>query len=121
MGPPSVSGDAETQEEKEAGWDVEGRRLATIDMSKKLFVGGLSWDTSDAGLSGAFARHGQVVEAKVILDRDSGRSRGFGFVTMGDVDEARNAAQQMDGSVLDGRQIRVNEAEERQRGGAGRW
>jgi RNA recognition motif-containing protein len=82
-------------------------------MSNKLFVGGLSWDTDDAGLSQAFSRFGSVKEAKVILDRDTGRSRGFGFVTLGDADEAQNAQREMDGATLDGRQIRVNEAQDR--------
>ena len=50
-------------------------------MSKKLFVGGLSWGTTDDGLHGAFSRFGEIVEAKVITDRETGRSRGFGFVT----------------------------------------
>jgi RNA recognition motif-containing protein len=88
-------------------------------MSKKLFVGGLSWDTNDAGLRDAFAAFGDVVEAKVILDRDTARSRGFGFVTLSDAGSAEKAMQEMDGSTLDGRQIRVNEAQEKQRGGGG--
>lgn len=84
-------------------------------MSNKLFVGGLSWDTNDAGLHEAFERFGTVREAKVILDRDTGRSRGFGFVTLGDATEAQNAQREMDGSTLDGRQIRVNEAQDKRR------
>jgi len=88
-------------------------------MSKKLFVGGLSWDTNDAGLHDAFSQYGSVSEAKVILDRDTGRSRGFGFVTMDDNSAADTAMQEMDGASLDGRNIRVNEAQDRQRGGGG--
>ena len=89
-------------------------------MSTKLFVGGLSWDTSDDGLRNAFEEYGQVVEAKVITDRDTGRSRGFGFVTMGNESEAQNAMREMDGVTLDGRSIRVNEANDRgPRGGGG--
>jgi len=84
-------------------------------MSKKLFVGGLSWNTDDAGLRQAFEAHGTVTEAKVINDRDTGRSRGFGFVTMADGGDDAIAA--MDGTQLDGRAIRVNEAQERSRGG----
>ena len=85
-------------------------------MSSKLFVGGLSWDTNDDTLKNAFAPHGAVTDAKVIVDRDSGRSRGFGFVTMGDKAEAQAAIEKMDGTVLDGRTIRVNEAQERSGG-----
>ena len=84
-------------------------------MSKKLFVGGLSWNTNDQGLSDAFGQFGKVVEAKVILDRETGRSRGFGFVTMEGSGDASDAMQALDGSTLDGRSIRVNEAAERQR------
>jgi heterogeneous nuclear ribonucleoprotein A1/A3 len=89
-------------------------------MSKKLFVGGLSWDTNDAGLREAFANFGDVVEAKVILDRDTARSRGFGFVTLADDGAGERAMQGMDGTTLDGRQIRVNEAEDKPRGGGDR-
>lgn len=90
-------------------------------MSKKLFVGGLSWDTSDQSLAAAFEKFGAVTEAKVISDRETGRSRGFGFVTMSDANEASAAIAAMDGATLDGRSIRVNEAQERSndRGGRG--
>lgn len=86
-------------------------------MSNKLFVGGLSWDTNDDSLRTAFEPHGDVVEAKVITDRDTGRSRGFGFVTMSAGNEAQAAISKMDGTTLDGRTIRVNEAQERSRDG----
>ncbi len=89
-------------------------------MSKKLFVGGLSWDTNDQGLQQAFEAFGTVLEAKVITDRDSGRSRGFGFVTLEDAGAADTAMQEMDGANLDGRSIRVNEANERSRDRGGR-
>ena len=88
-------------------------------MGNKLFVGGLSWDTDDNSLNDAFAAHGTVQEAKVILDRDSGRSRGFGFVTMSSQAEADAAIAALDGQNLDGRTIRVNEAQERGGGGGG--
>jgi cold-inducible RNA-binding protein len=89
-------------------------------MSNKLFVGGLSWGTSDEGLRDAFGRFGEVVEAKVITDRDTGRSRGFGFVTFATGEAAQTAAAEMNGTQLDGRAIRVNEAEDRGgRGGGG--
>jgi RNA recognition motif-containing protein len=88
-------------------------------MSKKLFVGSLSWDTNDDALLQAFARFGEVVEAKVINDRDTGRSRGFGFVTFADDNAAEQAMSELDGTDLDGRTIRVNEAQEKSRGGGG--
>lgn len=86
-------------------------------MSKKLFVGGLSWDTTDDSLRTAFERYGDVTDAAVITDRETGRSRGFGFVTFADAASADSAISAMDGSSLDGRSIRVNEANER--GGSG--
>jgi cold-inducible RNA-binding protein len=89
-------------------------------MAKKLFVGGLSWDTTDEGLRQAFASHGEVTEAKVITDRDTGRSRGFGFVTFAQDEEAQTAISKMDGTSLDGKTIRVNEAQERSPRGGGR-
>lgn len=82
-------------------------------MSKKLFVGSLSWNTTDDGLLQAFSRFGEISEAKVITDRDSGRSRGFGFVTFTNPTDADNAIKEMDGTELDGRTIRVNEAQDR--------
>ena len=88
-------------------------------MSKKLFVGGLSWNTNDDGLQQAFEEYGEVLEAKVITDRDSGRSRGFGFVTFSDGADADAAVEQMNGTELDGRTLNVNEARERSRGGSG--
>ena len=90
-------------------------------MSKKLFVGGLSWGTDDQGLRMAFEEFGEVVEAKVITDRGSGRSRGFGFVTFAQDSDADNAIQQMNGAELDGRNLNVNEALDRRsgRGGGG--
>jgi RNA recognition motif-containing protein len=89
-------------------------------MSKKLFVGSLSWDTNDQGLRAAFEKYGAVEDAVVINDRETGRSRGFGFVTFADNEAADEAMRSMDGSELDGRNINVNEARERApRGGGG--
>ncbi len=88
-------------------------------MSNKIFVGGLSWDTDDQSLAAAFAEFGTVSEAKVIQDRDTGRSRGFGFVTFSAPAEAQKAISEMDGVNLDGRNIRVNQAEDKPRGGGG--
>ncbi|MFH1468964.1 MAG: RNA-binding protein [Pseudomonadota bacterium] len=84
-------------------------------MSNKLFVGGLAWGTDDQALAAAFEAHGTIVEAKVIADRDTGRSRGFGFVTFSDSASAAAAVKAMDGTELDGRSIRVNVAEEKPR------
>ncbi len=89
-------------------------------MNNKIFVGGLSWNTNNDGLHEAFERFGVVTEAKVITDRETGRSRGFGFVTFEEVDSAQQAISEMDGTELDGRSIKVSEAQEKSRGGARR-
>lgn len=86
-------------------------------MSKKLYVGGLAWGTDENGLREAFEQYGEVVDCKIITDRDTGRSRGFGFVTFNEGNDADNAISEMNGTELDGRSLRVNEAEDR-RGGA---
>lgn len=88
-------------------------------MSKKLFVGSLDWNVTDADLTQAFTTYGNLLEAKVIMDRDTGRSRGFGFVTLEDESLAGTAIQEMDGKDLCGRAIRVNEANERPSGNRG--
>jgi len=88
-------------------------------MSKKLFVGGLSWDTDDSSLRQAFEGYGEVTEAKVITDRETGRSRGFGFVTFSDGAAGTEAIAKMDGASLDGRTLRVNEAQDRDSGSRG--
>jgi RNA recognition motif-containing protein len=79
-------------------------------MATKLFVGGLSWDTTDANLSAFFAQAGKVVSATVITDRMSGRSKGFGFVEMASDEEAKTAITKLNGQSLDGRTIAVSEA-----------
>ena len=89
-------------------------------MAKKLFVGGLSWDTTDDGLRRAFASYGEITEAKVITDRDTGRSRGFGFVTFASDEDAKTAISKVDGTSLDGKTIKVNEAQEKSPRGGGR-
>lgn len=88
-------------------------------MSSRLYVGNLSYDTDTETLRQAFAASGEVTDAHVVMDRESGRSRGFGFVTMATPDLAKKAIETMNGTMLDGRAIRVNEAEERPRGGGG--
>lgn len=88
-------------------------------VSQKLFVGNLAFATSEALLRETFEQYGEVSEVRCVVDRDTGRSRGFGFVTMGSAEDARRAMQELDGSTLDGREIRVNEAEQRRDGGGG--
>ncbi|OPL18730.1 MAG: RNA-binding protein [Candidatus Aegiribacteria sp. MLS_C] len=82
-------------------------------MNNKLFVGGLSWSTTDKELREAFEAYGSVTEAKVIKERDSGRSRGFGFVTFENEDDATAAVDAMNDTELDGRNIRVDFAHDK--------
>jgi RNA recognition motif-containing protein len=89
-------------------------------MGQRLYVGNLSFNTSSDALRAEFAAHGDVTDVHLVMDRDTGRARGFGFVTMGSSDAAQKAIQAMNGVVVDGRPLKVNEAEERQnRGGGG--
>lgn len=83
-------------------------------MAKKLFVGSLPWGVDDAKLQELFAAFGQVVSATVLKDRDTGRSRGFGFVEMADDAAADEAVNKLNGSDLDGRKIVVNVARPRE-------
>ena len=82
-------------------------------MSTKLFVGSLPWSVKDNTLQEIFEVHGSVVSAKVITDRDTGRSRGFGFVEMENSSDAENAIKALNNSEVDGRNIVVNEAKPR--------
>jgi RNA recognition motif-containing protein len=84
--------------------------------SSKLFIGGLSYHVDDQSLKDAFTTYGEVVEARVITDRDTGRSRGFGFVNF-TTQESATSALSMDGQDLNGRNIRVSYANDRQAGG----
>lgn len=79
-------------------------------MTKKLYVGGLSYDTSDNSLETLFTQYGAVDSARVITDRDSGASKGFGFVEMGNDSEANSAMTALNGTNFEGRTITVNEA-----------
>jgi RNA recognition motif-containing protein len=79
-------------------------------MSKRIYVGNLSYSTTDAALKDTFAKFGVVEDASVLSDKMTGRSRGFGFVTMANDDEAMKAIEQMNGQDLDGRKLTVNEA-----------
>jgi cold-inducible RNA-binding protein len=83
-------------------------------MATKLFVGSLSWNTTDDSLREFFAAAGTVTSASVIVDRDSGRSKGFGFVEMSSDEEAMAAIDQLNGKELDGRAIAVSEARPRE-------
>ena len=86
----------------------------------KLYVGNLSFKTTEAGLAQAFSPFGNVTRATVVTDRETGRARGFGFVEMGSDEEAQSAIDAMNGAMLDGRAIQVNVARPREdRGGGG--
>ena len=88
-------------------------------MATKIFVGGLAWATTDESLRQAFESCGDVTDAKVVMDRETGRSRGFGFVTFADSTGCQKALDSMNGALVDGRPVRVNEANE-SGGGGGR-
>ena len=90
-----------------------------MEIRVKLFVGGLAWATDSNGLRAAFEQHGKVTDAVVVQDRETGRSRGFGFVTFEKDEEGRAAAKAMNGATLDGRQIRCDEAAAKESGGGG--
>ena len=92
-------------------------------MSNKLFVGNLSFNTTENDLQTAFAAHGTVTETNLMMDRETGRPRGFGFITMSSADEAQKAIAAMNGKEIEGRALTVNVAkprEERTGGGGGR-
>ncbi|KAI5797611.1 putative glycine-rich RNA-binding protein [Geopyxis carbonaria] len=86
----------------------------------KVFVGGLAWQTDDVALRSKFEEFGAVEEAVVVKDRDTGRSRGFGFVRYTNPEDANSAMEQMNNQEFDGRTIRVDIASERGSGGGGR-
>jgi RNA recognition motif-containing protein len=88
-------------------------------MGQRLYVGNLSFDTSAETLRAAFAEVDEVSEVALITDRETGRSRGFAFVTMASSAGAQKAIAKMNSAVVDGRPLRVNEAEERKNGGGG--
>ena len=89
-------------------------------MGKKLYVGNLPYSVADSDLQRLFEAHGSVVSAQVIMDRDTGRSKGFGFVEMGNDSEAQAAIAALNGSEVDGRSLTVNEARPKPDGGGGR-
>jgi RNA recognition motif-containing protein len=89
-------------------------------MGKNLYVGNLSFDTSEEGLRGQFEQYGTVASAKIITDRETGRSRGFGFVEM-DTAGGEAAIQALNGKNIDGRDLKVNEAKPREPRNNNRW
>jgi len=84
-----------------------------------IYVGNLDYGTTDEAIRAMFEPHGEVAEARIIQDRETGRSRGFGFVEMPNDEEARAAIQAVDGKDLDGRALKVNEARPKREGGGG--
>ena len=88
-------------------------------MGNRLYVGNLSFQADSTTIREAFSEFGEVTDVHVVSDRETGQSRGFGFVTMGTDDAAMKAIAQMNGAILDGRALKVNEAQERQSGGGG--
>jgi cold-inducible RNA-binding protein len=88
-------------------------------MSNKLYVGNISYQASEGDLEEAFGAHGKVVSVRIISDRDTGRSKGFGFVEMESGDQAEDCIQNLDGKEIAGREVRVSIARERQGGGGG--
>ena len=86
----------------------------------KIFVGNLSFQSTDESIRSVFAEHGQVEEVALITDRDTGRPRGFGFVQMPNDEEARAAVEAINGRDVDGRTLNVNEAKSREGGGGNR-
>lgn len=89
-----------------------------FEPSLRVYVGNLPWTVDDSRLEQLFSEHGKVVNARVVYDRETGRSRGFGFVTLASKSELDDAIAALDGKTLDGRAIRVNVAEERPRRGS---
>lgn len=84
-------------------------------MSNKLYVGNISWGLDEGSLTDSFAAFGEVKSVKIIKDHDTGRSKGFGFVEMGNADEAQAAIDNLDGKDMDGRPLKVNIAQDKPR------
>ncbi|GKV42835.1 hypothetical protein SLEP1_g50200 [Rubroshorea leprosula] len=93
--------------------------MASAEVEYRCFVGGLAWATDDQSLERAFSQFGEIIESKIINDRETGRSRGFGFVTFRDEKSMLDAIEGMNGQNLDGRNITVNQAQSRGSGGGG--
>jgi len=88
-------------------------------LSKKLYVGNLPFSATESDLRSLFQSHGPVASVNVIMDRETGRARGFAFVEMEQANDAANAMRALDGSDMDGRTLRVNEAQDKRGGGGG--
>lgn len=84
---------------------------------KKIYIGNLPWSATEAELTEMFNKFGSVTSATILTDRETGRSRGFGFLEMSEGEDADKAIQALDGTDMGGRALRVNEAEQRERGG----
>ncbi|CAJ2679270.1 unnamed protein product [Trifolium pratense] len=93
--------------------------MSSADVEYRCFVGGLAWATDSDALEKAFSSYGEIIDSKIINDRETGRSRGFGFVTFADEKSMRDAIEGMNGQNMDGRNITVNEAQNRSSGGGG--
>ncbi|GAU45385.1 hypothetical protein TSUD_90050 [Trifolium subterraneum] len=93
--------------------------MASADVEYRCFVGGLAWATDSDALEKAFSQYGEVIDSKIINDRETGRSRGFGFVTFATEQSMRDAIEGMNGQDMNGRNITVNEAQSRGSGGGG--
>ena len=113
-----AAGTGPVNDERNENFRPQGRGEEKED-TVKLFVGGLAWATDDVSLRAAFQPFGNLSDAVVIKDRETGRSRGFGFVTYSDDASGKAALQAMNGANLDGRSIRCDEAVERERGAGG--
>ncbi len=109
----------EHQADREAHRVPFGPRGKDNKLSKKLYVGNLSFDSTENDLKDLFGRHGTVESVAVIMDRDTGRARGFAFVEMADAQAADDAIRGLDGSDFGGRNIKVNEAQDKRDGGGG--
>ena len=84
---------------------------------KKIYIGNLPWSATEAELTEMFTKFGSVTSATILTDRETGRSRGFGFLEMSEAEDADKAIQALNGTDMGGRALRVNEAEQRERGG----
>jgi uncharacterized membrane protein YgcG len=101
-------------------FDEPQSRIELSIMSNRLYVGNLSFNCGEETLRSTFAKFGDVTDVHLVSDRTTGQSRGFAFVTMGSSEAAIKAMQELNGATLDGRSLKVNEAEERSTGGGGR-
>jgi cold-inducible RNA-binding protein len=110
------------QSRRFVGWSLSRAVVANREpspMGNRLYVGNLSFNSTAETLRSSFARFGEVTDVHLVADRETGNPRGFGFVTMNSAEAASDAIAQMNGAMVDGRMLKVNEAEERSRGGGG--